>query len=42
MLIMKKNLLTILVLVLGAGLFAQNIPINKANYKLADRFSPDN
>ena len=40
-LIMKKNLLIFLILVLGAGLFAQNIPINKANYKLADRFSPD-
>jgi len=38
---MKKNLLIFLILVLGAGLFAQNIPIDKANYKLADRFSPD-
>jgi len=38
---MKKNLLVSLILVLGTGLFAQNIPINKANYKLADRFSPD-
>lgn len=41
MLIMKKNLLISLILVLGAGLFAQNIPVDKANYKLANRFSPD-
>ena len=38
---MKKNLLIFLILVLGANLLAQNIPIDKANYKLADRFSPD-
>ena len=38
---MKKNLLIFLILVLGSNLFAQNIPIEKANYKLADRFSPD-
>ena len=40
-LIMKKNLLIFLILVLGANLFAQNIPVDKANYRLADRFSPD-
>ena len=39
--IMKKNLLIFFILVLGANLFAQNIPVNKANYQLADRFSPD-
>ena len=38
---MKKNLLITLILVIGSNLFAQNIPIEKANYKLADRFSPD-
>ncbi|MDM8160932.1 DPP IV N-terminal domain-containing protein [Labilibaculum sp. K2S] len=38
---MKRNLLTLLFLTIGIGLFAQEIPVAKANYELAAKFSPN-
>lgn len=38
---MKKQLLLAFALFLGYGLFAQNVPIDRANYELAARFSPE-
>ncbi len=38
---MKKRLLLAFALILGYGLFAQNVPIDKANYELAAKFSPE-
>lgn len=38
---MKKNLIFVLLFVLGTSLFAQKAPITEANYKQAARFSPD-
>ncbi|MDE5420013.1 S9 family peptidase [Labilibaculum sp. DW002] len=37
---MKRNLLTLLLVIIGLGLFAQETPVTKANYELAARFSP--
>ncbi|WP_421919599.1 DPP IV N-terminal domain-containing protein [Marinifilum sp.] len=37
---MNKNLLTFLFLLFGIGVFAQKIPVNKANYELPAKFSP--
>lgn len=38
--IMKKNLLTFLLVLIGMGLFAQKTPVTEANYELPSRFSP--
>lgn len=38
---MKRNLLTLLFLLIGIGLFAQKVPVTKANYELAAKFSPN-
>jgi len=37
---MKRDLLILLFLLLGTGLFAQEAPVAKANYELAAKFSP--
>jgi hypothetical protein len=38
--IMKKNLLTFLLVLIGMGLFAQKTAVTEANYELPSRFSP--
>ena len=38
--IMKKNVMTFLLLLIGFGLFAQKTPVTEANYELPSRFSP--
>lgn len=38
---MKRLILSLVALTIGLAVFAQNVPIDKANYDLAARFSPE-
>jgi len=38
---MKRNLLTLLFILIGIGVFAQETPVTKANFELAAKFSPN-
>ena len=38
---MKRNLLTLLLIIMGLGVFAQETPVTKANFDLAAKFSPN-
>ncbi|MFT5750386.1 MAG: dipeptidyl-peptidase-4, partial [Ancylomarina sp.] len=38
---MKRNLLTLLLIMIGFGVFAQETPVTKANFELAAKFSPN-